>query len=608
MTLPFPALLGHTGAVWPAFGTALALTFFLTPLVRSMAVRSRWMNKPVEDRWGRRVIARLGGVAMFAGFVSSLLLYVPLDQRVLGLLAGVTLVFSLGLMDDLRRMPPYTKLVAQLLVGCLMVISGIQIRLVEWTWLSIPLSVFWFVLVMNAFNLLDNMDGLAAGVGAIAAGVCALHGVLSGQWMVATIAASVTGACLGFLRYNFPPAKIFMGDSGSHLLGLTLASLGLMGSWRHSTQLVSVLAVPTLVLAVPIFDTCFVTIQRLAHRLHPFAGGTDHVSHRLAVLGLTARQTVLALYGVSASLGLLSIVSLELKTLPTMAIWLSVATLLVLFGGYLAKVNVYRLEPELKALERTAPMQATTLIGTMLLHKRRLVEILVDFSLVSSVYVFAHLLRYEGALSRDIQQLIVTSLPVLLIIKLMCFAGFGLYRGVWRYLGLSDIIMIFKAVTLGSVLSTVALLYLWRFGGYSRSVLIIDWMLCFIAVGGSRVIERLLDAWIRQATARGMPTLIIGAGVTGARVLRLLIEESSTAYVVAGFLDDDPSKYGNRLYGVRVLGTRNQLAHALQEHRIQAVLIAIDDPPGDLLQHVQSCCEARSVTWRVVTAGVTAAA
>src|SRR3989338_303457 len=121
MTLPLPALLGHTGAVWPAFGTALALTFFLPPLVRSVAVRSRWMSKPVEDRWGRRVIARLGGVAMFAGFVSSLMLYVPLDQRGLGLLAGVTLVFSLGLVDDLRRMPPYTKLVAQLLVGCLMV-------------------------------------------------------------------------------------------------------------------------------------------------------------------------------------------------------------------------------------------------------------------------------------------------------------------------------------------------------------------------------------------------------------------------------------------------------------------------------------------------------
>lgn len=604
------ALIGHTGAVWLAFGTAFALTFFLTPLVRSVAVRSRWMSKPVEDRWGKRVIARLGGVAMFAGFVSSLLLYVPLDHRVLGLLAGVMLVFSLGLVDDLRRMPPYTKLVVQLLIGCLVVISGIRIELIEWRWLSVPLSVFWFVLVMNAFNLLDNMDGLAAGVGAIAAGVCALHGVLSGQWIVAAIAASVTGACLGFLRYNFPPAKIFMGDSGSHLLGLTLASLGLMGSWRHSTQLVSVLAVPTLVLAVPIFDTCFVTIQRLVHRQHPFAGGRDHVSHRLAILGLSDRQTVIALYGVSACLGLVSVLSASLKPLPTLAIWLSVFTGLVLCGLYLAKVNVYRLElrPIHEGLVSARPLKSATRIETMLLHKRRLMEILVDFCLISSMYVFAYLLRFEGVLSGDLQSLVMKSLPIVLAVMLTSFAVHGLYRGVWRYLGLSDIMSIFKAVTIGSIVSSLVLLYLWRFEGFSRAVLVIDWMLTFLAVGGSRVAERFLDEWISRAAVQGVPAIIIGAGDTGARVLRLLNGQGRGSRRIVGFLDDDIRKHGDRIQGASVLGGRERLISIVQELGVREVLIAISDPPGELLQYVQRCCEPQGINWRVVTAGVTSVA
>ena len=590
-----------------AAGTAFCLTFALTPLVRLVAVRGGWIEKPAEDRWGRRVVARLGGAAMFLGFVGAALLWVPPDRAVLGLLVGVALVFALGLLDDLHRLPPYTKLVVQLLIGCAVVISGIHIDLIAWSWLAIPMSVVWFVLLMNAFNLLDNMDGLAAGTGAIAAAFCVFHATMAHQWIVVSLGAILCGTCLGFLRFNFPPAKIYMGDSGSHFLGLSLAALALLGTWRHSTQLLSVLAVPVLVLAVPIFDTCFVTIQRLLHGQHPFVGGRDHVSHRLAILGLSTRQTAIALYGVSATMGMVSIVSATLKPLSALVIWLTVFTVLVLFGRYLAQVNVYRLEPQPMGAVTSVSPRPTTLIETMLLHKRRLVEILVDFSLVSSAYVFAHLLRFEGALTPDLQRLIVQSLPLLLLIKLACFASCGLYRGVWRYLGLSDILTLFKAVTLGSILSSLALLFLWRFEGYSRAVLIIDWMLSLLAIGGSRVVERLLDQWIRRAAAQGIPILIIGAGDTGAQVLRSLAYERRSTYRVIGFLDDDAKKFGDRIHGSSILGTRTALARLIEAHQIREVLIAITDPPGDLLQYVRQHCEPRDVTWRVVTAGVTAA-
>jgi UDP-GlcNAc:undecaprenyl-phosphate GlcNAc-1-phosphate transferase len=501
-------------------------------------------------------------------------------------------------------MPPYTKLVGQLAIGCVVVLSGIRIELVHWPWLSIPLSVFWFVFVMNAFNLLDNMDGLAAGVGVIAAAFCAFHAALGQQWVVVALDLALCGACLGFLLFNFPPAKIFMGDSGSHLLGLNLAALALFGSWRHSTQLLSVLAVPLLLLAVPIFDTCFVTIQRLAHRQHPFVGGTDHVSHRLAILGLSTRRTVLALYGVSAALGWLSIASVFMRPITALVVWLFALAGLVLVGCYLSQVKVYRLE------ERTAeplPAELTrsvTLVETMLMHKRRLVEVMVDFALVSGTYVFAHLLRFEGSLTLDLQQLVVQSLPVILVVKLGSFAACGLYRGVWRYMGLSDLIMVFRAVSVGSGLALLVLLYLWRFEGYSRAVLIIDWMLTFLAVGGSRVAERLLDAWISGATAQGAPLVIIGAGDSGVRVLRLLREESRTGRRIVGFLDDDARRHGSRIQGAPVLGGRARLPELIRDLGVREVLIALTDPPGELLQYIQRCCEPHGVTWHVVTAGI----
>lgn len=597
----------HLMVALVAGGTAFLFTFTLTPLVRLAAVRAGWVARPIQDRWGRRLIARLGGVAIFLGCVGATLLWVGLEPALIGFFLGSSLVFLLGLLDDVRRLPPYTKLVAQLLIGCVVVMSGIRINLIQWVWLAIPCSVLWFVLVMNAFNLLDNMDGLAAGVGAIAAGFCALHAAFAQQWDVVVLAVILGGACLGFLRFNFPPAKIYMGDSGSHFLGLSLAVLALLGSWRHSTQLLSILAVPTLVLAVPIFDTCFVTLQRLLHRQHPFVGGRDHVSHRLAILGLSTRQTVMALYGVSLALGSLSLVSSTIRPLTSLAIWLLVLTGLVVFGLYLGRVNVYRLEPQLMKPNLSGLAEPTTIIDTMMLHKRRLVEVLVDFILVSVAYVFANLLRYEGRIDPGIQQLIVQSLPIILVIKLGCFAGFGLYRGMWRYLGLTDLVAMFKAVSLGSALSACALLFLWRFYGFSRTVFIIDWMLTFLAVGGSRVAERLLDDWIRQASAQGVPVLIIGAGDTGARVFRSLAYEGLQAPRVVGFLDDDLRKVGDRIHGASVLGTRTELARLVEEHQIREVLIAITDPPADLLQYVQQCCVSRGVTWRIVTAGVTAA-
>jgi UDP-GlcNAc:undecaprenyl-phosphate/decaprenyl-phosphate GlcNAc-1-phosphate transferase len=588
--------------------TAVLFILLLTPWVRHLSVKMGWISRSKEERWGKRVIARLGGVALFLSFVATTLIWVPMQPSFVGLLCGLGLVFALGLVDDLRRIPPYTKLLAQLVIGCIVVMSGVRIELIEWAWLSIPISVLWFVFCMNAFNLLDNMDGLAAGTGALAALFGAWFAASIGQAPIMWMGVILCGVCVGFLRFNFPPAKIYMGDSGSHFIGLCLAGLAILGSWQHSTQLLSVLAIPMLVLAVPIFDTCFVTLQRLLHHKNPFMGGTDHVSHRLAILGLSSRQTILALYGVSTCLGLLSMVSTTFTPVQAGVVWMAVLIVLMLFGLYLAKVKVYQLQParsEQGTVVWTGKSQAT-FIETMLMHKRRLLEILVDFGLIVMAYVLSYLLRFEGVLSSDIQELITKSLPVVLLIKIGSFSIFRLYRGVWKYLGLTDLVAVFKAVTLSSVLSVMALVLIWRFEGYSRAVFIIDGMLTFLLVGGARVVERLLDDWISGVSSRGTSVLIFGAGDTGARVLRSIREEGK-AHRVVGFLDDDIRKLNNRIYGVPILGSRNRLSEVLIQHKVQEVLIAINDPSGELLQWVRHGCEPLGVKWRVVRAGVTEA-
>lgn len=585
--------------------TAAAIVYGLTPVVRRIALQRGTVTRPSTDRWGRRVVPRLGGMALFVGFVVATIVWVPITREGIGLLAGAALIFGLGFWDDIRRLPPYTKLVLQLVVGCVIVMSGVRIEIVPWLWLAVPLSLLWFTLVINAFNLLDNMDGLAAGIGAIAAGLCVVQSYLSHQDGMMIQSAIVAGICVGFLRYNFPPAKIFMGDSGSHLLGLALAVLALMGSWQRSTQLLSVLVIPLLVLAVPIVDTCFVTIQRLLHQRHPFTGGTDHLSHRLVILGLNQRQTVLVLYTVGAVFGIVGLLSGRLGLLQALVAWLFALTAVVLGGIFLSKVAVYevRREPGDRpdALRRPA-----TFIETMLLHKRRVLEVLIDFLLICGSYVAAHLLRFEGALDVRVQQVAVHALPVVIIVNLLCFMGFGLYRGVWKYAGLYDVMAIFKAVTLGSLCSATVLLYLWRFQGFSRAVFIIDWLLLFLAVSAARMTERLLSAWITGSLEKaGAPVLIVGAGDTAELVLRQLkINGHAAKKRVMGFLDDDPAKQGNRIHGLPVLGTRYALQGALEAFQIHEVLIAVPQPSPELLRHVEQACDTRGVQWRLVSAAL----
>jgi UDP-GlcNAc:undecaprenyl-phosphate GlcNAc-1-phosphate transferase len=283
------------------------LAFIVTPATLIFARRNGFVAEPSSRKTHHIPIPLLGGVAIWAGFVISLIFFAEGAEfrELAAIIIGGTLVSVVGLIDDHRGMRPRTKLFWQVVAALILVVGNVRVRFMGSPWLDIPLTIFWVVGICNAINFMDNMDGLAAGVAAVAAGSFLVIAAINGQVLVSSLAAALLGACLGFLVYNFQPALTFMGDAGSLLLGFMLAVLGIKLNFPHTTQ-ESVWMVPIVVLGLPIFDTTLVTLSRLRRRVSVAQGGADHTSHRMARLGLSHRRVVVSLYFVGIALGVIA--------------------------------------------------------------------------------------------------------------------------------------------------------------------------------------------------------------------------------------------------------------------------------------------------------------
>jgi UDP-GlcNAc:undecaprenyl-phosphate GlcNAc-1-phosphate transferase len=288
------------------FFAALVLAIAVTPVARRVAVLSGVVAVPSSRRVHQKTTPLLGGVAIYLASGFALVLfsdrfYVP---QLVGIFIGATLVSFLGLWDDRSALPPLVKLIGQAVAASLLLLTGIRVQIFASGAVDLALTLVWIVGVVNALNLLDNMDGLSGGVAAVASAFFLVLAVQSGQFLVGSLAAALLGACLGFLYYNFNPATIFMGDSGSLFLGYILAAVGLKLKFDNVDTVTWM--VPVLILGVPIFDTTVVVISRLRRGESPLKGGKDHVSHRLVRLGWTHREAVMALYLVCGALGWLA--------------------------------------------------------------------------------------------------------------------------------------------------------------------------------------------------------------------------------------------------------------------------------------------------------------
>ncbi len=344
-----------------SFLVAFLVTMVSTEVVRRLAIRLHFFDHPADHKFHRSPVPYMGGVALLIALVLAILdpgLYLRPLAGVL-LLAGV--ICGVGLADDYVPLGPWVKLAAQIAVACAAFFFGIAVNLFGSWPLDLAVTALWIVIVTNAINLLDNMDGLAPGISAIAAFFFTLLAVLNGQYLVADLAAAICGASLAFLFYNLPPAEIFLGDAGSMPLGFLLAAVGI--KLKFTNVNVITFGVPILILGVAVFDTALVVFSRLTHGVRLFQGGKDHSSHRLVRIGMSPRDSVLTLYLVTASLGFLAVVLSYSTPLQALGILGAVATLAIAAGVILAHVPAYEAPPERESRDRDASeVAAPTLV------------------------------------------------------------------------------------------------------------------------------------------------------------------------------------------------------------------------------------------------------
>ena len=314
-----PVQVSVLGAVAAALLVAAIVAFITTPVVRSLAFKIGAVDVPKDNRrMHNHPIPRMGGLAIFFGFILSALIFVPLTNPIRGMLLGGVIIVILGIFDDIYALPAMPKFLIQIVSALVAVLMGNQIDILSnpnifssnpyWElgiW-SIPISVFWIVGITNAVNLIDGLDGLACGVSTISSMTMLVIALTVAEPDTALLMAALAGACIGFLPYNLNPAKIFMGDTGSTFLGFILATVSIDGLFK-SYAIIS-FAVPFLMLGLPIFDTCFAIFRRVSHGQSPMAPDRGHIHHRLIDMGFSQKQAVAVLYVISAILGLSAVV------------------------------------------------------------------------------------------------------------------------------------------------------------------------------------------------------------------------------------------------------------------------------------------------------------
>jgi UDP-GlcNAc:undecaprenyl-phosphate GlcNAc-1-phosphate transferase len=511
----------------------------------------------------------LGGVAFFLGFVASVLLLSPDLSSALPFFIVVTLMFVVGFYDDLRQINPATKLIGQIVSAAAAIFFGYSLNFFSWQPLDALLTAVWIVGLTNALNLLDNMDGLAGGIALIAALYLTFLFNQSGDTQHAVFALALAGAAGAFLLHNFYPASIFMGDAGSLFLGSSLALLTVHANGQAS-NILSLVAVPTFILLVPILDTTLVTVTRLLRGQSVSQGGKDHTSHRLVILGLSEPQTVLLLY-LMASIAGGTAVLIEWFSRPlSMAIVPLVLIAFTLFTAYLAQVEIVSQEEG----RRKQAQKRLTVILTSLTYKRRLLEVLLDLLVISSAYYLAFALRYEFRLNDYLLGLFINSLPIVVAASYVAFFFRGIYRGLWRYTGLEDLVRIAQAVAGATLLSMTALIFAYRFSGYSRMVFVVYGLLLFFGVAGSRLSFRLFGLYLGRRKQEKIPVLVYGAGDGGEIVVRECRNNSLVGYRPIAFVDDDPRKTGRTVLGLRILGGAEKLPEIIQREKVAGCIIS----------------------------------
>ena len=565
---------------------------------------NKWgiVASPRHDRWHTLPTPTTGGIAIFVSFITGVIVLLLLNHvlvRYWGLLAGTAIIFLVGLYDDIKQLKPQYKLLGEIVASSIAVFAGFSTdffsprieNVVIAELLNIALTYLWIIGITNAFNLIDNIDGLAAGIAIIASSILGYLFYTSGNFILFYISVIFVSSITGFLFFNFPPATIFMGDSGSLFLGFTLSILSIARE-PQASNLFAVMGVPVLIFLIPIIDTTMVSVTRPLIGKSPMSGGKDHTSHRLIAIGLSEKQTLLILYFIAVTMGIAGIVLEEIEYWYSLVIVPILVILLALFAAYLAQVKIID-DEDSRDLEN--PVYE---IAIKLTYKMRFLEVILDFFIISIAWYLAILISSEFVMNTTKWSFFLQTLPFLLIIAYFAAYIFGIYQEIWKYINLKDIIQYFKVVFITLLLFMGSLSLFGLNEQFEileiNKVMAIFFLGIFYLTGliGSRAIFKLFDAiFYDQNNKKKEQVLIYSSMDYGELILDWLHKKYEIGYQPIGIVTDNTLQVGRQIHGVRVIGTGKELKNILEESSVSGIVVAELNDERELKELINICEE-----------------
>lgn len=586
---------------------AAALSFALTPLAQKLALHVGAIDSPGERKVHTVPVTRLGGLAVVLPVVVLLVavsLFTHPQLHALGrdvllpLFAGLAPIFVISVIDDIHPLGTAPKLTAHLLGAAVAVALGIRLGAsvhlfgneVPLGVLAIPISILWIAGITNAFNIVDGLDGLSAGLALISAISLAAVSIVVNRYEMATGALILAGALLGFLPFNTHPAKVFLGDTGSAAIGYLLACFTLRGGSTLSAGMA--VLVPIVVLGVPLAETLVSMLRRVMLRMQGGAEGgvfqadRRHFHHRLLDMGVDHRRAVLMLYSVGVILAVCGFASM-LMTAKHAAVLLG--TLVVA-----AFIGIGRLGYDEFALVRKGYVLRVYDVPML---RSALFVVFVDIALAVAAIYTAIALKFDDFgvhQQRDLARDLVVLLPP---VMLVVFSIFRLYRGAWKVASIEDFLRSTAAATTAVAVTALAIGV-----GLHHSISITFYIILALIFGlfanSARMSYRILASWMQRSAAEGERVLIYGAGSAGLLALREILSNRSVGMKPIGFLDDDPKKLGRFVQGFPIVGSIHDAEEILRSREVSGVVVSSDKVPLENIAMLRTLCTQTGVSLR----------
>ncbi|HUA32232.1 MAG TPA: hypothetical protein VMA09_01400 [Candidatus Binataceae bacterium] len=567
--VPLVALLLSVALVAPA--RAIGLHYSITAR-RSMAAP--------DER-----VAVFGGVAIVGAILLSLGVFGALP-RWLGL--SVAALWMIGVVDDAHELRPYQKLLGQIVVAAGVALALPRFHFTPWFAADLALEIFWLVGTSNAFNLIDGIDGLSSGTGIVAALAMAATGLLHHNIALTLEGLAVAGGLAGFLWFNFPPASIFMGDSGALAVGMLLGAMALQGGALATNSRVTKYAFPILVMLMPLLDTLIVSVSRFATQNPISRRGVDHSHHRLIALGLSDRATDAVCWSVALFGAVMALVAVLLPHVY-------LVTMLPLIAVAVAMLAVFMIDLTFEILPPVMVHSRVRGAARFLLsfsYKRRIAEAFLDSTLIAAAFFFGSMLRYNFHILDWQARELMRSMPAVWLATYGAFALAGIYRGIWRYTGLSDGMRFAN----GAILAAIFLLILSKVMPVmiSGSILVLFAVLLFNLLVITRSSFQLIRNGLLRLAA-GERVLVVGTGRAGGTALGYLGSDRPRGFRVVGFLDEDLPTHRDRVPGHMVLGKIADLPEVYQTSPFDRILLASDSISADGLAAIRDFATPRGI-------------